>query len=65
MPIESVSSYIGLAANDVEKLAGLPERYLSGKASVFHLAKLKSMVSGDSLIKSEDSGVVLPFSRGR
>jgi len=65
MPIESVSSYIGLAANDVEKLAGLPERYLSGKASVFHLAKLKSIVSGDSLVKSEDSGVVLPFSRGR
>lgn len=64
MPIESVSNYIGLAANDVEKLAGLPERYLSGKASVFHLAKLKSMVSGDPAIKSGDSGVVLPFNRG-
>jgi Zn-dependent peptidase ImmA (M78 family)/DNA-binding XRE family transcriptional regulator len=65
MPIESVSSYIGLAANDVEKLAGLPERYLSGKASVFHLAKLKSMVGGDSVVKSYDGAVVLPFNRGK
>lgn len=62
MPLESVSGYIGLAANDVEKLAGLPEHYLSGKASVFHLAKLKSMVSGDPSIKAGEA-VVLPFNR--
>ena len=65
MPLESVTGYIGLAANDVEKLTGLPERYLSGKASVFHLAKLKTMVSSDSSIKPFDNGVVLPFNRGK
>lgn len=62
MPLESVSGYIGLAANDVEKLAGLPEHYLSGKASVFHLAKLKSMVSGNPSIKTGEA-IVIPFNR--
>lgn len=56
MPLESVTGYIGLAANDIENLAGLPERYPSGKASVFHLAKLKSIVNGELSIKSGDGG---------
>ncbi|WP_285422834.1 XRE family transcriptional regulator [Pseudomonas sp. efr-133-TYG-103a] len=64
MPLESVSGYIGLATNDVEKLAGLPEHYLSGKASVFHLAKLKNMLASDPSIKSGEA-VVLPFNRSR
>ena len=65
MPVEAVSAYIGLSANDIEMLTGLPERFLSGKASVFHLAKLKSMVSGDPSVKSGDSGMVLPFNRSK
>lgn len=63
MPLEAVTGYIGLAANDVEKLAGLPEHYLSGKAAVLHLAKLKTLVSSSPSIKSGDTGVVLPFNR--
>lgn len=63
MPLEAVTGYMGLAANDVEKLAGLPEHYLSGKAAVLHLAKLKTLVSSSPSIKSVDTGVVLPFNR--
>ncbi len=64
MPVDAVSAYVGLAANDIEMLAGLPEHYLSGKSAVVHLAKLKS--SGGSPSKpGTESGVVLPFNRVR
>jgi hypothetical protein len=64
MPVEAVSAYIGLAANDIEMLTGLPENYLSGKAAVLHLAKLKTMLSSPPAIKTNDTAVVLPFKRG-
>ncbi|VVP59008.1 hypothetical protein PS838_05977 [Pseudomonas fluorescens] len=64
MPVEAVSAYIGLAANDIERLTGLPENYLSGKAAVLHLAKLKTMLSNPPAIKTNDTAVVLPFKRG-
>lgn len=64
MPVDAVSAYIGLAANDIEMLTGLPEHYLSGGAVVVHLAKLKS--SGDLASKpANEPGVVLPFTRSR
>lgn len=64
MPVDAVSTYIGLAANDIEMLTGLPEHYLSGGAAVVHLAKLKS--SGGSASKpTNEPGVILPFNRNR
>ncbi len=64
MPVDAVSAYIGLAANDIEMLTGLPEHYLSGGAAVVHLAKLKS--SGGLASKPvNEPGVVLPFTRSR
>lgn len=63
MPLEAVSGYVGLAANDVEKLTGLPELYLSGRTSVVHLAKLKATLNNDSTRKPEESAVVLPFKK--
>ncbi|SDS60222.1 XRE family transcriptional regulator [Pseudomonas oryzae] len=64
MPVDAVSAYIGLAANDIEMLTGLPEHYLSGGAAVVHLAKLKS--SGGLASKpANEPGVVLPFTRSR
>ncbi|PSS59209.1 XRE family transcriptional regulator [Pseudomonas sp. BBP2017] len=62
MPLDAVSAYIGLANNDIEMLTGLPEHYLSGKAAVVHLAKLKSLTAS-AQIQPNESGVVLPFNR--
>lgn len=62
LPVESVAPYIGLSANDIERLTGLPENYLSGSASVVHLAKLKS-VGGAVNRGSGETGVVVPFNR--
>lgn len=41
VPREHVGARFGLSARDVERLAGLPEAYLEGKAEVFELARLK------------------------
>lgn len=65
MPLDAVSSYVGLAPNDIERLTGLPEFYLSSKPAVVHLAKLKSMVSNSSAKNAHDSAVVLPFNRAK
>lgn len=67
MPVDAVSAYIGLAANDIEALTGLPEHYLSGGAAVTHLAKLKNLKKSVSSVSKplNESGVVLPFDRSR
>lgn len=64
MPVDAVSSYIGLSATDIEMLTGLPMRYLSGNAAVVHLAKLKNVDAPQAKPASEP-GVVVPFIRGR
>lgn len=64
LPVESVAPYIGLSENDIERLAGLPEHYLSGDASVVHLAKLKNAPSTANS-DSGETGVVVPFNRRR
>lgn len=64
MPIDAVSSYIGLSATDIEMLTGLPLRYLNGNAAVVHLAKLKNVDAPQAKPASEP-GVVVPFTRGR
>ncbi|HGA2317318.1 MULTISPECIES: XRE family transcriptional regulator [Pseudomonas putida group] len=64
LPLEAVSGYVGLSASDIEKLTGLPQNYLTHKAPVIHLAKLKSSVARISS-PHEESGVVLPFNKDR
>lgn len=64
MPVDAVSSYIGLSATDIEMLSGLPLRYLSGNGAVVHLAKLKS-VNAPQAKPASEPGVVVPFTRGR
>ncbi|WP_411958880.1 XRE family transcriptional regulator [Pseudomonas sp. s4] len=64
LPLESVAGYVGLAAHDVENLTGLPRNYLSNKATVKHLARLKSTVNRQASTHHV-SGVVLPFNKDR
>lgn len=64
LPLDTVTAYLRLAANDIEKLSGLPEFYLTNKAPVIHFAKLKASLS--SLPKvSQKSAVVLHLNKGR
>ncbi|WP_185266874.1 XRE family transcriptional regulator [Halopseudomonas xiamenensis] len=64
MPIESVPSYIGLAAFDIERLTGLPEGYLSQSGVVLSLTKLKASVARDaSPVTTDGSATILPFHR--
>ena len=42
MPLDAIPRHIGLAAGDVEALAGLPKGYFQGKANVVEFARLKS-----------------------
>ncbi|MDE9749666.1 XRE family transcriptional regulator [Pseudomonas aeruginosa] len=62
MPLDSVAGYIGLSAVDIERLAGLPDSYLRGKAPVIDFMKLKAGIKTSST-ESSDGGAVLPFKR--
>ena len=42
MPLEAIPRHIGLAACDVEALAGLPEGYFQGKTNIVDFARLKT-----------------------
>lgn len=42
MPLEAIPRHIGLAAGDVEALAGLPQGYFQGKTNVVEFARLKA-----------------------
>lgn len=42
MPLEAIPRHIGLAAGDVEALAGLPKGYFQGKTNVVEFARLKA-----------------------
>lgn len=42
MPLDAIPRHIGLAAWDVEALAGLPEGYFQGKTNVVEFARLKA-----------------------
>jgi len=64
LPLDAVTGYLGLAANDIEKLIGLPEFYLTNKAPVVHLAKLKASLN-PAPKTNQESAVVLPFNKGR
>lgn len=61
MPLDSIPRHIGLAAYDIEMLAGLPEGYFRGKANVVQLARLRAVPSTASDIASTERSAVLPF----
>lgn len=42
MPLEAIPRHIGLAAGDIEALAGLHEGYFQGKTNVVEFARLKA-----------------------
>ncbi len=42
MPLDAIPRHIGLAAGDVEALAGLPKGYFQGKTNVVEFARLKA-----------------------
>lgn len=42
MPLDAIPRHIGLAAGDVEALAGLPRGYFQGKTNVVEFARLKA-----------------------
>ena len=60
MPLDSIPRHIGLAAHDIEMLAGLPEGYFQGKPKVVQLARLRSAVSSDTPPVAVE-GKVVPF----
>lgn len=60
MPLDSIPRHIGLAAHDIEMLAGLSEGYFQGKPKVVQLARLRSVPSGADALVATDSNVV-PF----
>ena len=62
MPLESVPAAIGLSANDVRSIAGLPESYFRGPGVVVELARLRSGQSNNSGLSAEpEASRVLPF----
>jgi Zn-dependent peptidase ImmA (M78 family)/DNA-binding XRE family transcriptional regulator len=60
MPLEAIPRHIGLAASDIEALAGLPEGYFQGKSNVVQFARLRAgqPVSDTRL---EQGSTVVPF----
>lgn len=61
MPLDAIPRHMGLAAHDVETLAGLPEGYFREKASVIQLARLRTHLTNASDLDSLQTGTVLPF----
>jgi Zn-dependent peptidase ImmA (M78 family)/DNA-binding Xre family transcriptional regulator len=59
MPREAIPRHIGLAAHDIEKLAGLPEGYFHKTGTVVQFARLRS-VGADAVIPLS-SNTVIPF----
>lgn len=60
MPLEAIPRHIGLAAGDVEALAGLPEGYFQGKNNVVEFARLKATQKPVDNQLTQDNKV-LPF----
>ena len=60
MPLEAIPRHIGLAAGDVEALAGLPQGYFQGKTNVVEFARLKAPQKPADDKPSQGSKVV-PF----
>ncbi len=61
MPLDAIPRHLGLAAFDIEKLAGLPEGYFQGKSNVVQLARLRSIAPTDAEESLKKSSTVLQF----
>ncbi|MHB1644259.1 MAG: XRE family transcriptional regulator [Acidithiobacillus sp.] len=60
MPCDAIPRHFGLAAHDIEKLAGLPEGYFQGKSNVVQLARLRAVTASPEKKGGQESSV-LPF----
>lgn len=61
MPLDAIPRHIGLAAHDIEMLAGLSENYFQGKPKVVPLARLRSTPSNPAESNPMEGGAVVPF----
>ena len=61
MPLDAIPRHIGLAAFDIEMLAGLPEGYFQGKSNVVQFARLRTVQTNTEERVGKDSTGVLPF----
>ncbi len=61
MPLDSIPRHIGLAAHDIEMLAGLSEGYFHGKPKVVQLARLRLAPGGSSEPAAAEGNKVVPF----
>jgi Zn-dependent peptidase ImmA (M78 family)/DNA-binding XRE family transcriptional regulator len=61
MPLESIPEHMGLAAIDIEMLAGLPEGYFQGRGEVVQLAHLRKEQKRIEKNSMEDNTKILPF----
>lgn len=61
MPLDAIPRHIGLAAHDIESLAGLPEGYFQGKSKVVQLARMRTVPVSTGERPATDSSTVLPF----
>ncbi|CAN5753337.1 XRE family transcriptional regulator [soil metagenome] len=61
MPLDSIPRHLGLAAHDIEMLAGLSEGYFQGKPKVVQLARLRIAHGGSSEPAAVESNTVVPF----
>ena len=61
MPLDGIPRHIGMAAHDIEMLAGLQEGYFQGKGKVVQLARLRPppVTTGESA--ATEGSTVLPF----
>lgn len=60
MPLSAIPRHIGLAATDIEALAGLPEGYFQGTSNVVQFARMRSGLSSSGLSHGQTNTVV-PF----
>lgn len=60
MPLDAIPRHIGLAASDVESLAGLPEGYFQGKSKVVQFARLRT-AQPHLDEQNQRSNTVVPF----
>ena len=61
MPLDAIPRHIGLAAFDIEMLAGLPEGFFQGKSNIVQFARLRTVQTNAEERVGHDSTVVLPF----
>ncbi|MCW8177546.1 XRE family transcriptional regulator [Verminephrobacter aporrectodeae] len=61
MPLEAIPRHIGLAAMDIETLAGLPKGYFLGKTNVVEFARLKATQKPSSDDRPGQGNKVIQF----